>query len=451
MASYPIYDITFDPTQDLGLTAISFVDMPAICQDFIYFSKDGKQHKSDLKSGSIILANVEKREIISPILIPNQLILRVDENGQKYYNRWSKEVIEQVATYYMLNQFQNNFTIMHSWFDDANTDAEYSKSFIEGVYLLRMWIIDDASKDEANKKYGYHLPQGTLMVHLKVHNRKLWQRIKSGELKGLSIEAFLPQTLSGKINYNKNNKSMSKKNAVKFDVSPKMAKVFNKFMLWYNQTVDEAEALADIAKDDATESGEVTLKYYTSDTDYIEIKEGGVAVASDGSTPEDGEYPLVDGSVLVIADGKFVETKPVDEASEEDKPEEAPIAEEKEDEEDKEDKDAEGEDNADEDKPADEEVKDEEDDEKEQEEVEAPYTLVPVEIDGVEFQVPQEVADYIHSLEGMSENFRKEIAQMKDRLPSAKPVHTVVKQSKEVVNNEPSFSGLFDALNHKWK
>lgn len=204
---YPIYDITFDPTQDIGMSAISFVDYPAICQDFVYFSKDGKANHCELKSGSIIMANAEKHEIVSPILIPNQLILRVDENGQKYYNRWTKEVIEELATYYFLNQFQNNFTIMHSFFQEHKDDyyeqsyQTYEGYFIPDVYMLRMWIIDDETRDEANKKYGYHLPNGTLMVHLKVHNRKLWRRIKSGELKGLSIEAFVPQVKNKSIKY----------------------------------------------------------------------------------------------------------------------------------------------------------------------------------------------------------------------------------------------------------
>ena len=71
---YPIYDITFDPTQDIGMSAISFVDYPAICQDFVYFSKDGKANHCELKSGSIIMANAEKHEIVSPILIPIQRV-----------------------------------------------------------------------------------------------------------------------------------------------------------------------------------------------------------------------------------------------------------------------------------------------------------------------------------------------------------------------------------------
>lgn len=241
----------------------------------------------------------------------------------------------------------------------------------------------------------------------------------------------------------------------KFDVNPKMAKIFNKFMLWYNETVDTAEELADIAKADETESGEVSLKYYTSDTDYIEIKEGGVAVASDGSAVEDGEYPLVDGSVIVIADGKFVETKVKEEAEEE--PVEAPVAEEKEDEEEKP---ADEEKSEEEEKPADEEgeeKKDEEEETQEEVEVDAPYTLVPVIVDGVEFMIPQEVADYIHTLEDglssaeeVSENFRKEIAQMKERIPSTNPITTVVKQSKDEVVEKPSFATLIGALNKKF-
>ena len=226
----------------------------------------------------------------------------------------------------------------------------------------------------------------------------------------------------------------------KFDVNPKMAKIFNKFMLWYNQTVDTAEELADIAKADETESGEVSLKYYTSDTDYIEIKEGGVAVASDGSAVEDGEYPLVNGSVIVIADGKFVETKFKEDAEE--KPVEAPVAEEK---------------DNNEEKPVDKGCEEKEKETQEEVEIDAPYTLVPVMVDGVEFQVPQEVADYIHTLEEglssseeVSENFRKEIAQMKERIPSTNPVTTVVKQSKEEVVEKPSFGALIGALNKKF-
>ena len=195
----PIFDITFNPAEDIGLTAISFVDMPAIEQMFVY---QGKDKTEKYAFGQILMANADKHEVISPILIPNQLILRINENGEKYYVRWSKEVIEQVANYYIMNQYQNNFTFQHEWFDTG--EGNYEDSFIKDVYMLEMWTIDDAKTDKANKVYGYHLPEGTLMVRLKIHNRKLWAKIKSGEVKGLSIEAFIPVQEAGKVTYIKN-------------------------------------------------------------------------------------------------------------------------------------------------------------------------------------------------------------------------------------------------------
>ena len=38
--------------------------------------------------------------------------------------------------------------------------------------------------------YGFSLPKGTWMVMLSISNDDLWQKVKSGELKGLSIEGY---------------------------------------------------------------------------------------------------------------------------------------------------------------------------------------------------------------------------------------------------------------------
>ena len=437
----PIYDIVFNPAEDIGLTAISFVDLPAIEQTFIYQGKDSQEKYS---LGQILMASAEKHEVISPVLIPNQLILRINENGEKYYVRWSKEVIEQVANFYIMNQFQNNFTFQHSWFETG--EGNYEDSFLKDVYMQKMWIIDDAKTDEANKVYGYHLPEGTLMVKLKIHNRKLWAKIKSGEVKGLSIEAFIPVQESGKVSYSKN-KNLN--NDIKMDKT-KLQKLFDNFMLWYSQVSEDAKELADIASTDETESGEVSLKYYTSDTDYIEIATDGTATASDGSAVEDGEYALADGSILVIEDGKFKETK-VKEETDEPEPVEAPIAEASADEETEDDKkDEETEEPAE--QPAEEEPKD--DEEKKTQEVEPPYTLVEIDINGEVFNVPQPVFDYIKSLEEQSaagENFRKELAKLQSVTPSAKPVGNVVKQeiAKGNKENVADFSSLIANMNKK--
>lgn len=428
---YPVYDIEFDPERDLGMTAISFVTYPAICEDFVYFSN---AEKLNVNPGQIIMTNAEKHEIVSPILIPNQLVLRKTPHGECYYVRWSKEVIEKVAMFYLVSKFNNNFTIQHEWFDDNSKN--YEDTLVNDIYMKRMWIIDDVKNDEANKVYGYHLPEGTLMVHLKVHNRKVWQRIKSGELKGLSIEAFIPQKFSDEITYKKTDKKDMK--------NPK--ELFEKFMLWYNEVSAEASELSDIAKGDNTESGEVSLKYYTSDSDYIEISTDGTAIASDGTVLEDGEYPLADGNVLVIENGKFLETRTV-EQSDEPEPVEAPVAEAQEDDEEKKEEKT---DETPEDK---EDEKPEDTDEEKQEEVETPaFTLVEIEIAGETFRVPQQVADYIKSLEetaGMTENFRKEVIRLKAVTPTAKPVGAAVKENAVEESHAFTTADLISGLNKK--
>lgn len=432
--NYPVYEISFNENEDLGMTAISFVDYPAICNNFVWY---GKGEQAEMPA---LYLNREKHEVVSPILIPNQLILRISPDGQKYYIRWSKETIEKVARQYLLNQYNNNFTYMHSWFDTE--EGDYEESFISGVYMLEMWTIDDVKNDKANKVYGYHLPEGTLMVRLKVHSNKLWQKIKSGEVKGLSIEAFIPVVEAGKISYSKNK---NQNHNFKMNKS-KLQKLFDNFMLWYSQVSEEAKELADIASTDETESGEVSLKYYTNDTDYIEITSDGTAIASDGSEVQDGEYALNDGNILVIEDGKFKETKSVEE-SDEPAPVEAPIAEAEDDEKKDEPETA--------DEPAEETPEDTED-EKQEEEAEAPYTLVEIEIAGETFNVPQEVADYIKSLEEAAtagENFRKELAKLQSVTPSAKPVGNVVKQEKAEGEKEKvsDCSSLIANMNKKLK
>lgn len=400
----------FDEANDYGLMGISFVDYPAICENFVYFSKQEEPQ---------LFVNAEKHEIVSPVLIPGQLVLRKNRYGETYYVRWPKETIEKVARHYIAEQRTNNYSYMHEWFN--SNEGEYEDTLLKGIYTLNMWLIEDPATDKANKVYGYHLPEGTLMVHAKIYNRNLWKKIKSGEVKGLSIEAFLSNVETGKVSYakNKNQKHNFKMNKTK------LQKLFDNFMLWYSQVSEEAKELADIASTDETESGEVSLRYYTSDSDYIEISTDGTAIASDGTVLEDGEYPLADGNVLVIENGKFLETRTV-EQSDEPEPVEAPVAEAQEDDEEKKEEET---DETPEDK---EDEKPEDTDEEKQEEVEAPYTLVEIEIAGETFNVPQQVADYIKSLEetaGMTENFRKEVIRLKAVTPTAKPVGAAVKEN----------------------
>ena len=450
----PIYDVVIDDEQ-LGLTAVSFVDEPAIMEDFVAFNADKM----------LWLSSHEKREVVSPILIPNQLILRKNEDGQLYYIRWTEEAITNAAAKFLANGFWNNVTIMHPTF--YNKDMKYVDSLEKDVYLLRMWLVENPATDDINTKFGFkNLPKGTLCVHYKVHNRQLWRRIKSGELRGLSIEAFTNVVRS-------NNDIKLDINMTKLDVNSKQLNLFQKFINFLNEVSSEAAEIADIAKNDETNSGEVSLKYYIDDEHYIEVDAEGFARDEEYNLVAEGEYLLADGNTFVVdANNKFVETKSVgDEKAEE--PLEAPIAEEKlkdeEDEENKEDDsepkaESDGEDDnasvedapvepekdgedADEEKKKvanaveDEEPKEEELPIEEEPKEEIPSTLVPFLIDGVEYQLPQEVVDFINSLIAAKDASMSELSLMKERMPSASPIPSVIAQSSNEETN-----GLFDAI-----
>ena len=450
-ARIPIYDIVIDD-DSLGLTALSFVDYPAISEDFIAMSKQEER---------IWMSKNEKREVVGAMLIPNQLILRYAEDGSAYYIRWSKETIKKAAERYLMQGKWNNFTYMHE-----AMDAPEETRLKDGVYMQRLWIIEDAKTDDANTKYGFHLPEGTLMTKCKVYNRGIWNEIKQGNLRGFSIEAYA--TLKN------NNKALeitySKMKDNTFDFNEKQFNVFQKFIAFLNDVSAEADAVADEAKKDETDSGDVTIKYWVDNDHYLVVDAEGFVRDEENNLVDTGEYKLSDGNVLEVGeDNKFVGTHAVADAEEDATPEEAPIAEaedeKKEEEKDEEvpsgdtrveDEDVEDETSGDtkadadadeadpmgDDETADDSVEEEP---KEDAEPQLPSDLVPFDLNGEEFLIPQPVADYINSLVGTDNALQEEIAQLRSTTPSAKPIGSVVKQSAETPIEASTYT-LTDAI-----
>ena len=434
----PIYDVSIEE-EDLGMTCVSFVSEPAIQRDFIAFSEEKKQ--------LLWLSSNEKREVVSPILIPNQLIYRLSDDGEPYYIRWSEETIKKAAEKFLLNGFWGNVSFQHSWFD--NQDGDYQDSFIKDVSLLRMWITE-SEDDEANTKYGFNdLPIGTLMVHYKVFNRKLWKAIKEGEVKGLSIEAFCSIE---KIKQEKQDNNM------KFDFKSGDISLLQRFVAFLNDVSNEAEGMAKQAVKDETESGEASLVYWLDDTHFLKVDGEGYVRDEEMHLVEEGTYKLSDGNVMMVGkDGKFIGTETVDDAvKEETEPVEAPVV-------------TQSEENN--------EVKEEVNEETEAvvQEAEGEVNDIPVEpvaetddqgteendggaveeggetnplvqmmIGETEVNIDQNVADYIISLRSEIEDLKKTL----DNTPSVEPVGTVIKQNDDKIDEKDRLSSMISRLNN---
>jgi hypothetical protein len=158
-----------DESQELTIDAISLVTSPAIEQDFVFFGKD----KNNLTLAKI---DEEKRMLVSPALIPNKQIFRYDPNtDSNYYVYFSKETVRQASELYLKHNNHHKATYQH-------------EDRVSGVLTIESWIKE--GEQDKSKLYGFDLPDGTWFVKMKIENDEMWNKIKDGELKGLSIEGY---------------------------------------------------------------------------------------------------------------------------------------------------------------------------------------------------------------------------------------------------------------------
>ena len=159
-----------DDSEELAIDAISLVTSPAIEQDFVYFGKE----KNNLTFAKV---DEEKRMLVSPALIPNKQIFRHNPNTDSdYYVYFSPDTVRKASELYLKHNNHHKATYQH-------------QDRVSGVLTVESWIIEDTKFDKSNL-YGFSLPNGTWMVKMKIENDELWQEIKSGSLRGLSIEGY---------------------------------------------------------------------------------------------------------------------------------------------------------------------------------------------------------------------------------------------------------------------
>tara|TARA_R100001443_G_scaffold24251_4_gene36529 strand:+ start:1060 stop:1995 length:936 start_codon:yes stop_codon:yes gene_type:complete len=186
----------------LAIDAISLVSAPAIEQDFVYFGKE----KHNLTFAKV---DEEKRMLVSPALIPNKQIFRYDPNtDSEYYVYFSPDTVRKASELYLKHNNHHKATYEH-------------QDRVSGVLTTESWIIEDPKNDKSTL-YGYDLPKGTWMVKMRIDNDDLWQKIKAGELKGLSIEGYFVDKMQ---NMSKEEFTIEEiRTALKEIISPKLSK-----------------------------------------------------------------------------------------------------------------------------------------------------------------------------------------------------------------------------------
>jgi hypothetical protein len=125
----------------------------------------------------------EKRMVYSPLMIPNILIPRMDEDtNEKYFVKFTPSVIEKIQNLYMIEKRLDQ------------TNYEHTEEKIQSVVMVESWLVSG----ESDKAYqlGFSrgdIPDGTWMGGFKVlstpEGDNIWNNyIKTGRVKGFSVE-----------------------------------------------------------------------------------------------------------------------------------------------------------------------------------------------------------------------------------------------------------------------
>ena len=171
----PIYYATINEDlsglelKEQGIQNIALVDSPAMLTEFLAFSE---QKPYEFK----MALQEEQRIITAPVIVADLPIYRKVEN-KEFYVVYKKETNMQILQKYMLDGNQRKVKLTHD-----TTDLS------KGVFVFEVFI-SDASRG-IKQPEAFDLPDGTIFCSMKINNDDIWKRVKSGEVKGVSLEGF---------------------------------------------------------------------------------------------------------------------------------------------------------------------------------------------------------------------------------------------------------------------
>ena len=161
----PLYQMSIKDEED-GLTKISLVEQPAVDVNFIAFDKEDKQ---DYK-----FIDEEKRLITGVSLRADYPIYRLEPSP--CYVVFSANIIKNMVEKYFSEKKINNTSINHT------TD-------IDGLTMIESYFIDK-QRGVCPKEFS-KVTDGSWITTFKCNNSDIWADVKSGKIKGFSVEALL--------------------------------------------------------------------------------------------------------------------------------------------------------------------------------------------------------------------------------------------------------------------
>jgi hypothetical protein len=166
----PIYllEINEDLMDGSEVDFVALVDKPAIERNFLRFKEDRLTFE---------IQDEDRRIISGPIMLADTPIYRND-NGQEYFVSFPKDTIYKIIKKMFQKNYTGNVNLMHD-----------PKKIVEGVTMFECWISDESRGVKPMKGFE-DAPDGSAFASYFVDNEDVWQKVKSGEFKGFSVEGL---------------------------------------------------------------------------------------------------------------------------------------------------------------------------------------------------------------------------------------------------------------------
>jgi len=167
----PIFLLTINEDLENGteVNCVSLVDKPAIEKNFLAF-KEATQN--------FTVTNEDQRIISGAAMLADTPIYRNDKENGEYYVVFDKENIMKAAQKFFQKGYQSNINLFHDMGEAP-----------QGVTVFESFVVDSSRGIRPMKGFD-DAKDGSWFISMKVENDKVWERIKSGELKGFSIEGM---------------------------------------------------------------------------------------------------------------------------------------------------------------------------------------------------------------------------------------------------------------------
>ena len=166
----PIYKLVISPNMDddSEVDYVALVDRPAIQKNFLAFNERLKfeiiSEDKQILSGALMLADVP--------------IYRNNEEFGEHYVVFDAETIQQIAEKFFKRGYQSNVNEMHN-----------PNKAVEGVTMFESWIVNREQGKMPIKGFE-DAKDGSWFGSYKVDNKEIWDKVKSGEFQGFSVEGI---------------------------------------------------------------------------------------------------------------------------------------------------------------------------------------------------------------------------------------------------------------------